>query len=242
MQQSVNALGPPESSFAPGPTLLLGAPGVGKGTQAKLMMAKFAIPQISTGDLLRQHRQEQTTLGLMADDLMRRGILVPDDLVNDMVAARLTEADCVRGYILDGFPRTLAQADWLDRHLTDISQRMPVVAINVQVNDAVLLRRITGRRICPAGHIFNIYTQAPRVDGRCDVDGKPLEQRSDDSEQIFEQRMQTFHAQTAPVIEHYRAGGRFAEVDGSLSVSQVSQAIEGALANFRTDRLAQRGG
>ncbi len=225
----------------PGPTLLLGAPGVGKGTQAKLIMAKFAIPQISTGDLLRRHREDQTSLGLMADDLMRRGVLVPDDLVNEMVAARLAEADCVRGYILDGFPRTLAQANWLDRHVNALSQATPVVAINVQVSDAVLLRRITGRRICPDGHIFNIYTQAPRVDGRCDIDGLPLEQRSDDSEQVFQHRMQTFHAQTTPVIEHYRAGGRFAEVDGSLRVSDVNEAIEEALTNFRTDPPAQRG-
>ena len=109
----------PQATFQPGPILLLGAPGVGKGTQAKALMAAYTIPQISTGDLLRQHRADHTPLGLMAEDLMRQGILVPDDLVNQMVAARLAQPDTTHGYILDGFPRTLAQAEWLDAQLTE---------------------------------------------------------------------------------------------------------------------------
>jgi adenylate kinase len=219
-------------SFIPGPVLLLGAPGVGKGTQAKAMMAEFAIPQISTGDLLREHRRNHTELGMIADDLMQRGELVPDDLVNKMVAGRLASPDCERGYILDGFPRTLAQADWLDSFLGN-SSASPVVAISIKVDHDELLRRITGRRISPAGRIYNIYTAPPRVPGICDVDGSTLTQRNDDSEEVFEQRMKTFYEQTAPVIEHYRNAGRFAEVDGSLAVEAVTAAIRTQLQRLR---------
>ena len=204
--------------FVPGPVLLLGAPGVGKGTQAKVLMQKFGIPQVSTGDILRQHRRDHTALGLMADELMQRGELVPDDLVNRMVATRLEQADCECGFVLDGFPRTLAQADWLDSWLGKREGALPVVAISLRVEHQDLLKRITGRRVSPAGRIYNIYTQPPEVAGVCDVDGSPLEQRNDDSEAVFEQRMHTFYEQTAPVVEHYRGLDRFAEVDGTLAV------------------------
>ena len=138
---------PNASDFLPGPVLLLGAPGVGKGTQAQRLMAEFGIPQISTGDLLRQHRRDHTPLGILADDLMSQGKLVPDDLVNQMVAARLTDPDTEHGYILDGFPRTLNQAEWLDRQL--VAYLLPVVAVNILVDEQVLLERITGRLTCP---------------------------------------------------------------------------------------------
>ena len=222
-----------ETSFTPGPVLLLGAPGVGKGTQAKAMMAEFAIPQVSTGDLLREHRRNHTELGLLADELMQRGQLVPDELVNKMVAARLADPDCGRGYILDGFPRTLAQANWLDGYLIETNAACPVVAIHIKVDHDELLRRITGRRISPVGRIYNIYTAPPRVPGKCDVDGSTLVQRNDDSEEVFEERMKTFHEQTAPVIEHYRECGRFAEVDGSLAVEAVTAAIRAELQRLR---------
>lgn len=216
---------PVKEAFTPGPVLLLGAPGVGKGTQAKVLMAEFAIPQISTGDLLRRHRREHTQTGLLADELMRRGELVPDQVVNEMVASRLAEADCERGYILDGFPRTLAQADWLDHYQSTGRPDLPVVAISIVVTHDELLRRVTGRRISAAGRIYNIYTQPPKLQGVCDVDGTPLEQRTDDSEPVFEQRMMAFHEQTAPVVEHYRQQGRFAEVNGSANVDEVTAAI-----------------
>jgi adenylate kinase len=136
---------PNASDFLPGPVLLLGAPGVGKGTQAQLLMAEFGIPQISTGDLLRQHRRDHTSLGMMAEDLMKEGKFVPDDLVNEMVAERLAEPDTQHGYILDGFPRTLVQAEWLDTKL--VAYMLPVVAVCINVDQDVLLKRITGRRI-----------------------------------------------------------------------------------------------
>ena len=217
----------------PGPVLLLGPPGVGKGTQAKLLMAEFEIPQISTGDLLRQHRREHTPLGLLADELMSQGRLVPDDLVNKMVAERLGHADCGRGYILDGFPRTLTQAKWLDGHLTAGGAPLPVIVISLLVDRDDLLRRITGRRVCPAGHIYNIYTQPPHRQGLCDVDGSALEQRKDDTQAVFESRMRVFDEETAPVIPHYRRQHRFREVNGLGEVGEITDAIRAALRALR---------
>ena len=213
--------------------LLLGAPGVGKGTQAQKLVAEFGIPQISTGDLLREHRRNHTELGMLADDLMARGELVPDDLVIKMVIDRLANPDCTRGFILDGFPRTLAQATWVDTYLAEQSGALPVVAISIQVEHDDLLRRITGRRSSPSGRTYNIYTAPPRVPGKDDMDGSKLTQRNDDTEEVFEQRMKTFYEQTAPVIEHYRGQGRFAEVDGSQPVETVTAAIRGELQRLR---------
>ena len=234
--------------FVPGPVLLLGAPGVGKGTQAKRLMDEFGIPQISTGDLLREHRRNHTRLGVLADELMTQGKLVPDDLVNDMVADRLMGPDTRAGYILDGYPRTLNQAEWLDDYITreqgkatepvDAARgpqpRLPVIAIHLMVEERVLLERITGRRISPTGNIYNIYTNPPKVEGICDIDGGPLTQRADDREEVFRERMKAFDALTAPVIEYYRThGNRFAEVDGDRSLNEVSAAIRSKLLQMR---------
>ena len=222
-----------EAPFVPGPVLLIGPPGVGKGTQAKLLMAKFNVPQISTGDLLREQRKLRTPLGNMADALIQQGALVPDDLVNAMVAGRLKHQDCDRGYILDGFPRTLAQAQWLDQYLGETGAAYPVVVLSLSVDRQALLQRITGRRICPQGHIFNIYTQPPQVHEICDVDGEPLGQRKDDREDVFHDRMKVFDEETAPVIPHYEAQGRFTKIDGLQDVPSVTKAIEAALRQMR---------
>jgi len=217
--------------------LLLGAPGVGKGTQAKLLMDEFNIPQISTGDILRGIKSDPikagTPEGSMAKSLMEQGLLVPDDLVNSLVAGRLTEPDTEHGYILDGFPRTLNQAEWLDTKL--VAYMLPVVAINIVVAERVLLERITGRRICPVcGTIYNIYTQPPKIDGVCDADGAKLEQRADDTEEVFRERMKGFEQKTAAVIEYYRShGNRFAEVDGDRPVHEVTKNIRSALLKLR---------
>jgi adenylate kinase len=223
---------PNASDFLPGPVLMLGAPGVGKGTQAQLLMAEFGIPQISTGDLLRQHRRDHTSLGLLAEGLMEKGQFVPDDLVNEMVAERLAEPDTEHGYILDGFPRTLNQAEWLDTKL--VAYMLPVVAVCINVDQDVLLKRITGRRISANGAIYNIYTNPPKVDGICDVDGSKLEQRADDTEAVFHERMKAFHQKTSAVIEYYRShGGRFAEVNGDAPVEDVTHNIRKALLALR---------
>jgi adenylate kinase len=224
---------PNASDFLPGPVLLLGAPGVGKGTQAKLLMDEFSIPQISTGDLLRENRKNHTPLGLMAEDLMSKGQLVPDDLVNQMVAERFKQPDTEHGYILDGFPRTLNQAEWLDRQL--VAYMLPVVAVNIVVPEHDLLERITGRFSCPVcGTIYNIYSSPPKQAGLCDREGATLIQRSDDTEPVFRERMKAFESKTAAVIEYYRShGNRFAEVDGNLPVAEVTQAIRSTLLQLR---------
>jgi adenylate kinase len=222
------------AAFIPGPILMIGAPGAGKGTQAKEVMAEWGIPQISTGDLLRDNRERGTELGLAAKQIMAEGKLVPDDLVNQMVAGRLTEPDCARGFILDGFPRTIVQAQWLDQHLAGQHQVLPLIAVCIRVDYNKLLRRITGRRTCPAcGSIYNVYLQPPKIAERCDLDGTPLARRQDDTEEVFEERMRTFNAQTAPVVEHYRVLGQFQEVDGEQPVDVVTAAILSAVIKFR---------
>ena len=226
-------------AFVPGPILLLGAPGVGKGTQAKQLMAQFGIPQISTGDLLRAHRKERTKLGMLADELMAQGQYVPDDLVNAMVAERLLQPDTQSGYILDGYPRTLNQAEWLDQHISGRGgeAKLPVLAINLTVDRRVLLERITGRRISPTGNIYNIFTKPPKVAGICDIDGGPLTQRADDQEAVFLERMRVFASLTAPVIEYYRThGNRFAEIDGDRPLSEVTEAIRVTLLKMRGEK------
>ncbi len=234
-----------EKLVIPGPILLMGAPGVGKGTQAKGIMAAWGIPQISTGDLLRDHRDRGTPLGLVATQIMNSGKLVPDDLVNQMVAERLAQPDTVRGYILDGYPRTLAQAEWLDQRLRDqqsdaarlaaVPGGLPLIAVSIQVSYTQLLRRITGRRNCPTcQRIYNVYLQPPRADTVCDVEGTPLVQRADDTEAVFHERMRTYAALTAPVVEHYRASSRFVEVDGEQPAGEVMAGIMAAVARLRS--------
>jgi adenylate kinase len=216
----------------PGPILLLGAPGVGKGTQAKELVKLWGIPQISTGDLLRANVAQGTALGKSAREVMQRGELVPDSLVNEMVSLRLLEPDTARGYILDGFPRTLPQATWLDGRLAARTEGLPVVAVNLHVDYNQLLRRITGRRNCPVCQtIYNIYSNPPQRAGFCDVEGASLAQRADDTEKVFAERMRAYAAQTTPVIEHYRELGRFAEVaaDGQIAAiaARIVSAVEG---------------
>ena len=225
--------------IAPGPILLLGAPGVGKGTQAKELVQLWGIPQVSTGDLLRANVAQGTPLGKTAKEIMHRGELVPDSLVNEMVAVRLQQPDTAKGYILDGFPRTLAQAHWLDGRLEattccEPAQSLPLVAVSIQVDYNQLLRRITGRRNCPVCQtIYNIYSKPPQRAGFCDVEGAALTQRADDTEKVFAERMRAYAAQTTPVIEHYRELGRFAEVSGDGQIAAVAAGIVNAVERLR---------
>jgi adenylate kinase len=218
----------------PGPILLLGAPGVGKGTQAKELVKLWGIPQISTGDLLRANVTQGTPLGRVAKEIMGRGELVPDSLVNEMVAVRLQEPDLAKGYILDGFPRTLGQAGWLDGRLAAQTGGLPVVAVSIQVNYNQLLRRITGRRNCPVCQtIYNVYVNPPKKDGFCDIEGAALTLRADDTEEVFKERMRAYGALTAPVVDHYRALGRFAEVDGDRPIAAIAAGIVAAVEQLR---------
>jgi adenylate kinase len=223
------------STTVPGPILLLGAPGVGKGTQAKELVKLWGIPQISTGDLLRANVAKGTPLGKEAKGIMGRGELVPDSLVDEMVAVRLKEPDTANGYILDGFPRTLGQAGWLDGRLASEAKSLPVIAVSIQVDYNQLLRRITGRRNCPVCQtIYNIHMNPSKRDGFCDVEGAALVQRADDTEQVFKERMRAYAGLTAPVVEHYRALGRFAEVDGDRPISVIAAAIVAAVERLRS--------
>ena len=221
-----------DASRSIGPIVLLGPPGAGKGTQAKRIAERYSIPQISTGDLLREHVKQATAVGLLAKDVMARGELVPDELLYDMVAERLRETDCDRGFILDGFPRTAAQAGWLDAYLEheffDNSKRgrcVPIV-IRIDVDYNELLLRLAGRRTCPVcGRIYNVHLQPPRVDELCDVDGSKLVTRNDDREEVIRERLFAYQAQTRPVAEYFERKGRLVSVDGNLPVDQVSEQI-----------------
>jgi adenylate kinase len=207
---------------------------VGKGTQAKELVKIWGIPQISTGDLLRANVSQGTQLGRVAKEIMGRGELVPDSLVDDMVAARLKAPDTKRGYILDGFPRTLGQASWLDGQLALNPKSLSVIAVSIQVDYNQLLRRITGRRNCPVCQtIYNVFMNPPKRDGFCDVEGAALVQRADDTEEVFKERMRAYEALTAPVVEHYRALGRFAEVDGDRPISAIAAGIVAAVERLR---------
>jgi adenylate kinase len=212
-----------------GPIILLGAPGAGKGTQAKVIVEKYGIPQVSTGDLLREHVARGTELGKQAKKVMDSGNLVSDELVCGMVAERLSQPDCARGFILDGFPRTVGQAQWLDNWLatqlfekTGLKKSAPVV-INIAVGYNLLWKRLTGRRSCPTcGRIYNIYFSPPRVDELCDIDGTKLITRRDDSEEVISERLKAYERDTLPLIEYYRSKGQLVEIDGSRGMDEIS--------------------
>lgn len=215
-----------------GPVVLLGAPGAGKGTQAKRIGARFGIPQISTGDLLRDNVHRGTALGVQARDVMARGELVSDDLVCDMVKDRLREADCRPGFILDGFPRTPAQAGWLDAFMEHEffdnyrAGRCKPIVVLIDVDYNELLLRLTGRRTCLAnGHIYNVHFQPPRFDEVCDVDGSKLVIRNDDREEVIRERLNAYEHQTRPVAEYYQQQGRLFAVNGGLPADTVTERI-----------------
>lgn len=223
---------------AVGPIILLGPPGAGKGTQAKQIAARYGVPHISTGDILRDNRQRSTELGKKAATIMDRGELVPDQLVNGMVADRLRQADCVRGFILDGFPRTVAQAEWLDGFLKECAKPPSValapVVIKLDVDYNEVLRRLGGRRSCPTcGRIYNVYLQPPRVADTCDVESSRLVARSDDSEAVISERLKAYDRQTLPLAEYYRKSGRLREVNGDQPVERVTAEMFKAIEHDR---------
>ena len=215
-----------------GPVVLLGPPGAGKGTQSKRITEHYHIPQVSTGDLLREHVRQQTPLGIEVQAVIARGELVPDHLVCDIVAWRLRQPDADRGFILDGFPRTQKQAAWLDSFLKfeffearKWASWLPIV-IRIQVDYNKLLLRITGRRTCPTcGAIYNVHSNPPLVDEICDKDGTKLVIRDDDRDEVIRERLDTYERQTKPVAEYYDKLGRLATINGDQSVDEVSAAI-----------------
>ena len=221
-----------ETSRDVGPVVLLGPPGAGKGTQSKRIMERYLIPQISTGDILRYNVAQGTPLGQAAKSAMASGQLVSDDLVCEMVRQRLSEPDCKRGYVLDGFPRTAAQAGWLDALLDDKlfdnsrpTRAWPIV-IRLDVDYNQLLLRITGRRSCPTcGRIYNVHFQPPRFDETCDFDGSKLVTRNDDRLEVIRPRLAAYEEQTRPVADYYQRTGRLISLNGELPVDEVTKQI-----------------
>jgi adenylate kinase len=215
-----------------GPIVLLGAPGAGKGTQAEQLVKRYGIPSISSGDILRDQVQRGTELGRLADPIMRAGQLVPDTVLNPMIEDRLAQPDCARGFILDGYPRTVAQAQALDALMKkkNVSPRI----ILLEVSRDSLFKRLTGRRTCPkCNRIYNIYYQPPKKEGICDDDGATLVQRPDDREDVIRQRLETFDKQTQPVIDYYAKQGRLIRLDGDLPPEKVFEQMVARLSAAR---------
>ncbi len=213
--------------------ILLGAPGAGKGTQAKLIVSKYSIPQISTGDMLREAVAKQTELGKKAKEYMDRGELVPDEVVIGIVKERLAQPDCEKGFILDGFPRTLKQAKVLDEILEDLGKKIDAV-INVAVPEDEIVKRIVNRRTCKnCGAVYHLIYNPPKEPGKCDKCGGELYQRDDDKEETVKERLRVYKAQTEPLIDYYSKKGLVYNVDGTKSIEGVFKEIEEIL-----DKLA----
>jgi len=205
--------------------IFLGPPGAGKGTQAREVSRHFSIPQISTGDMLREAVRNQTPLGLAAKAKMEAGELVPDEVVCGIVEQRIGQPDCRRGFILDGFPRTLAQAAFVDRMLQAKGKGDPLV-LDIKVDRDLLLKRLTGRRTCPVcGEIYNLYLNPPKVDDLCDKDGGKLLQRPDDDEETIRQRLVAYEKQTSPLIDYYRRKGLLKEVNGNRGPEPIAKEL-----------------
>ncbi len=209
--------------------VLLGAPGAGKGTQAKILSQKTGLPQISTGDIFREHLKNQTELGKLAQQYMSKGELVPDDVTVAMVRERLSRPDCKRGAILDGFPRTPAQAEALDVMLAEMGGKVGVVPF-IKVPEDELVERLSGRLICRAqGHIFHKKFNPPKVPGICDYDGSELYQREDDRPEVVRNRIRVYLEQTMPLVSYYCEKGVLVEIDGTQPIEKVTEAIWAAL-------------
>ena len=200
--------------------VLFGAPGAGKGTQAKFIIDKYGIPQISTGDILRAAIANQTKLGLEAKSFMDAGKLVPDEVVNGLVAERLAQPDCEKGFIMDGFPRTVVQAKTLDEILAKLGKKIEkVIALNVPDSD--IIERITGRRTSKlTGKIYHIKFNPP-----VDEKEEDLVQRADDTEEVVMKRLETYHSQTAPVLDYYKEQNKVTEIDGTRSLDEITKDI-----------------
>ncbi|MDH3943729.1 MAG: adenylate kinase [Anaerolineae bacterium] len=205
--------------------VLLGAPGAGKGTQAALVSETLGLPHVSSGDIFRENIKNQTELGRKAEEYLNRGDLVPDDLTIAMIRDRLAREDCSGGAVLDGFPRTPAQADALDAMLTEFGGRIDIVPY-IKVAEDVLVERLSGRWTCREnGHIFHQVFNPPKAAGVCDIDGSELYQREDDRAETVSNRIQVYLEQTAPLISHYSEKGLIAEVEGDKGIDDVTGSL-----------------
>lgn len=210
--------------------VMLGPPGVGKGTQAKILSEKTGLAHISSGDLFRENLKNETELGKLAQTYMTKGELVPDDVTIAMIKDRLTRSDCKAGAVLDGFPRTPAQAKALDTMLKEFNGQVDVVPF-ITAGEDVLIDRLGGRWTCRlnGAHVFNEKTNPPKVAGKCDFDGSELYQRDDDKPETVKNRIKVYFEQTAPLISYYRDHGKLVEIDGTQAIDRVSEDLLGAL-------------
>ncbi|HHI96469.1 MAG TPA: adenylate kinase [Thermodesulfatator atlanticus] len=205
--------------------VFLGPPGAGKGTQAKMIAEKYGIPQISTGDMFREHLSKGTELGKKAKEYMDKGALVPDEIVLGMVEERLKQPDCEKGFILDGFPRTVPQAEALDKLLEKLGKKIDY-AILIDVPDEELVKRLTGRRTCKkCGMMYHVMFKPPKEEGKCDVCGGELYQRADDNEETVRNRLKVYHEQTEPIIAYYEKKGVLHRIDGMGSIEEIFNRI-----------------
>ena len=201
--------------------ILLGPPGAGKGTQAKLISEKFSIPHISTGDIFRANIKEKTPLGIEAKRYIDNGQLVPDEVTIGIVKDRLTKDDCDNGFLLDGFPRTVAQAEALDEFLKGINKDLDV-ALLIKVPEEFIMERMTGRRVCTScGASYHIRFNPPKIEGKCDICDNELIQRKDDTEATVKERLEVYSKQTYPLINYYKDNGIISEVNGTESIDEV---------------------
>lgn len=209
--------------------VMLGPPGVGKGTQAKILAEKTGLAHVSSGDLFRENIKNQTDLGQLAQSFMNKGELVPDDVTIAMIRERLSRPDCQSGAILDGFPRTPAQADALKQMLAEFDGDVDYVPF-ISADEEVLVTRLSGRWTCRAnGHVFHAIFNPPQQPGICDLDGSELYQREDDKAETVTRRIQVYMQQTAPLIAYYREAGKLVEIDGAQSIENVTVALVKAL-------------
>jgi adenylate kinase len=215
--------------------ILLGPPGAGKGTQAERLQDDFQLPFISTGEMLRSNVKQQTDLGKKAEEYMKAGELVPDDLIVAMAGERLNEEDARDGFILDGFPRTLEQAKALKRQLSQMGRRV-TAALLVDAPDEEVVRRLSGRRVCvKAGHNYHVEFDPPKHEDVCDQDGSPLIRRDDDDPDVVRNRLRVYHEQTEPLIEYYDEQGVMRRIDGTRDAADVHDHIRAVIATLRLE-------
>lgn len=209
--------------------VLLGAPGAGKGTQAVILSEKLNIPHISTGDIFRNNIKNKTELGKKAEEYITKGLLVPDEITVDLMKDRLKEDDCKNGFILDGFPRNIAQAEALDKYLNEMGIKLDC-ALNIHVDDEEIIERISGRRVCQnCGKSYHVKYNPPAVNGECDDCKSKLIQRDDDKEETVIKRLETYHKQTEPLIEYYQKKGLLKTVIGQEKVEDTTREVMKAL-------------